>query len=171
MHCKSGLTTLTRIETQEQVFKREKPVSRFIELGPSKILGGMAKRTHETKFADIDTSRGIFRQYLSSSQDLKDIYYDYEELSTQDPNNLKDDKSSNGATRVESRTIVNSAALGVRELPPASTYQPPKVKDSVPDLPVSAIDITRSLIAYKLRKSLEDVSVVSSIKELCGGTS
>lgn len=141
-------------------------MERFVELGPAKILGGMARRTGESKFADKDASRSIRRHYLSCVQDLKDIYYDYEESVSKDGDSVEG--------RIPSKTSTSQAKeeQGSSEEhtePSPALLRAKVVRESIPDVPIPPADIVRSLIGHKLRKHLEEVPIEKSIKEMSGG--
>ncbi|PVI03115.1 phosphopantetheine-protein transferase [Periconia macrospinosa] len=128
----------------------------------------MAKRTGESKFAEKDASRSIRRHYLSYVQDLKDIYYDYEESAS------KDVESAEG--KIPSSTLIaqtkEEPRLSEKPVEPSpSLLSAEVVRERVPDVPISATDIVRSLIGHKLRKHLEEVPIEKSIKEIAGGKS
>ena len=154
------------IETQDDLFSREDAISRFVEIGPAKVLARMAKQTAELKYADRDLARFIRRDFLSIKSDNKDICYEYE--------SVENEPNPNASTPP---TEPSSSQMPV---PPAETeqLQTPSAESTslaaaskIQDVPVSAQEVVRSLIARKLNKGFEDVSTGKSIKDLTGGKS
>lgn len=136
-----------------------------MELGPAKVLAGMAKRTRDSKFAIKDMARSIDRQFLASTQDFKDLYYEYDpaEPPHEDPG---EDTSESGSAKAELSPIVTSTA------PPKLSAQATAVAaTSVADVPTSALEIVCALVAQKLKRDVEQLQASSSIKELTGGES
>lgn len=129
----------------------------------------MAKKTQEAKYTDIDISRGVQRHYLSSSQDSKDIYYQYQ------PENFCEDAPQTDVSE-KSQTCVESGAVGfatkstqaITEIP-IPTSQLKETVEPMPDAPISSTDIVRCIIGRRLKKHLEDVPIDKSIKELVSG--
>lgn len=147
------------IETQD-VILAEKRTERIVEVGPADTLGGMAKRTLASKYEAYDAALSVQRQILCYNKDAKEIYYDVDPVD-------EEASPADGAT----------ASLSVPSLP-AKTVAPAAIaaapSNSAPaaavaDSPVSAVDIVRSLIAQKLKKSLAEIPLSKAIKDLVGG--
>ncbi|TAQ84674.1 hypothetical protein B7494_g7012 [Chlorociboria aeruginascens] len=153
------------IETQDEIFSRENAISRYVEVGPAKILGGMGKKTVDAKYTLGDMSRNIERRFLSSNQDVKDIYFDYETTSPQ-PAGIKDVEALHQSQPVPA---LNGAPPSTQNLTPPTATQ--IAVASISDVPTPAIEIIQSLVAHKLRKRFEEISVNKSLKELSGGKS
>jgi hypothetical protein len=66
------------IETQDLFFEQYK-FERFIEVGPSPTLAGMATRTLKAKYETKDDSTALVRQVFCASKDQKEIYYQFED--------------------------------------------------------------------------------------------
>ena len=154
------------IETQDQLFSREDGILRFIEIGPAKVLARMAKQTADSKYADRDLARSIQRSFLSTKSEIKEIYYEYEPAASEPSPDM-----SAPRTKPPSSPIPLAPA-GTEQFPTASeTPKLPTAGSNIQDVPVSAQEIVRSLIARKLNQGFEDISTVKSIKDLTGGKS
>jgi len=146
------------IETQD-VFLAEKTAERIVEIGPADTLGVMAKRTLASKYEAYDAAKSVQRQILCYNKDAKEIYYDVDPVE-EEPEAAAPDASASGAT--------SSAAAA----PAAAVAAPPPGAGpaaQVPDAPVAAVDIVRSLVAQKLKKPLGDIPLSKAIKDLVGG--
>ncbi|PYH44648.1 trifunctional fatty acid synthase subunit FAS2 [Aspergillus saccharolyticus JOP 1030-1] len=149
------------IETQD-VILAEKRTERIVEIGPADTLGGMAKRTLASKYEAYDAATSVQRQILCYNKDAKEIYYDV------DPVEEEADTPSE-----------STAATPVPAAPAAATAAPAAVAPSpsagpaaaIEDAPVTAVDVLRTLVAQKLKKSLSDVPLSKAIKDLVGGKS
>ena len=139
------------IETQDVVLG-EKTTERIVEIGPADTLGVMAKRTLASKYEGHDAARSLQRQILCYNKDAKDIYYDV------DP--VEDEPEPASAPSA-------SAPAAVAAPPPPSAGPAAQV----PDAPVTATDIVRTLVAQKLKKPLVDIPLSKAIKDLVGGKS
>ena len=119
----------------------------------------MAKRTRDAQYADRDLSSCIERQFLASTQDAKDLCYEYEQFSAHEVIEDDDSPAAIAPTRAEEekfeQTIIAQAAAV------AAT--------SIADVPTTAQEIIHALLAHKLKRDLEQISSNVSIKELCGG--
>ncbi|KAJ3255887.1 3-oxoacyl-[acyl-carrier-protein] synthase [Boothiomyces macroporosus] len=145
------------IETQDCLFK-DFGVGRIVELGPSPTLTGMAVRTLKAKYETSDLAQAISRSIYCISKNAKEIYYLYE-----------DQVEEVAQPAVESSHAVAPAAEEVAMKPVAAA--PPSVVVEIPDEPVKAIDILTAIIAQKLKKSIKDVPLSKSIKDLVAGKS
>ncbi|MCJ1280001.1 hypothetical protein MMC21_007826 [Puttea exsequens] len=151
------------IETQDTLFSNEDVFSRFIEIGPAKVLARMAKQTVDTKYADRDVARGIQRTFLSSKADEKEVQYEYESAEQEGdlPSSQMEPTSSSAAT----------APAAIEQPKPSVSISSPAPVAQVPDVPVSAREIILSLVARKFNKAFDEISMGKSIKELTGGKS
>lgn len=131
---------------------------RLVEIGPSDTLGGMARRTLAAKYEAYDAAQSLQRQILCYNKDAKEIYYDVEpaeeEVATPEA------PSASGLSPTVALTPI--AATPHPSSGPAA---------QVPDTPVQAVDIVRSLIAQKLKKSLAEIPLSKAIKDLVNGKS
>ena len=148
------------IETQD-VILAEKLSERIVEIGPADTLGGMAKRTLASKYEAYDAAKSVQRQILCYNKDAKEIYYDVDPVIEEAP------APAGGDGPAPSSSPANAASPA----PAAAAPPPPSAGPAaaVADAPVQAVDIVRSLIAQKLKKSLTDIPLGKAIKDLVGG--
>lgn len=149
------------IETQD-VILGEKSTERIVEIGPADTLLGMAKRTLAAKYEAHDAARSVQRQILCYAKDAKDIYYDVDPVEDEPPAAAAAAAPASGAAPAKGAPAAPVAAPA----PVASSAGPAA---SVPDAPVAAVDILRTLIAQKLKKSVADVPLSKAVKDLVGG--
>ncbi|KAK0620028.1 hypothetical protein B0T14DRAFT_480630 [Immersiella caudata] len=149
------------IETQD-VFLAEKTAERIVEVGPADTLGVMAKRTLASKYEAYDAAKSVQRQILCYNKDAKEIYYDVDPVE-EEPEPAAAEASSSGAA-----SAAPSAAPAAAVAAPPPSAGPAA---QVPDAPVQAVDIVRSLVAQKLKKPLGDIPLSKAIKDLVGGKS
>ena len=150
------------IETQD-VILGEKTTERIVEVGPADTLGGMAKRTLAAKYEAYDAARSVQRQILCYNKDAKDIYYDVDPVEDE-PAEATAGSGAEGTPAASSAPAATSAAPAAPA--PAAGSGPAA---AVADAPVSAVEILRSLVAQKLKKSLQDIPLSKAIKDLVGG--
>lgn len=146
------------IETQD-VFLAEKTAERIVEIGPADTLGVMAKRTLAAKYEAYDAAKSVQRQILCYNKDAKEIYYDVDPVE-EEPEPAAADSASSSAPAAAAPVAAAAAA------PPPPSAGPAA---QVPDAPVQALEIVRSLIAQKLKKPLLEVPLSKAIKDLVGG--
>jgi fatty acid synthase subunit alpha len=146
------------IETQD-VFLAEQMAERIVEIGPADTLGVMAKRTLASKYEAYDAAKSAQRQILCYNKDAKEIYYDVDPVE-EEPESTPEASSSSAA-----------AAGPVSAAPVAAAPPPPSAGPAaqVPDAPVQAVEIVRTLVAQKLKKPLQDIPLSKAIKDLVGG--
>ena len=147
------------VETQD-VILAEKTTERIVEIGPADTLGTMAKRTIASKYEAYDAAKSVQRQILCYNKDAKEIYYDVDPV---------EDEPEPAAGPSDSSPAPSASAAA--SAPAAAARPPPSAGPAaqVPDVPVSAVDIVRSLIAQKLKKSLLEIPLSKAIKDLVGG--
>lgn len=149
------------IETQD-VFLAEKTAERIVEIGPADTLGVMAKRTLAAKYEAYDAAKSVQRQILCYNKDAKEIYYDVDPV---------EDEPEPAAAESASSSAPAAAAPVAAAAAPAAPAPSAGPAAQIPDAPVSALDIVRSLIAQKLKKPLLEVPLSKAIKDLVGGES
>jgi hypothetical protein len=147
------------IETQDVIFHSNMNVERLIEIGPSPTLAGMAQRTLKSKYEGYDQALGLQRQVLAYSKEGREIYYNV------DPPAVED-----SAPAAAAATPAPAAAVAA-PAPAAPAAAPSGPVAQVPDEPVKAIEIVHTVVAQKLKKSLEEISPSKAIKDLVGGKS
>lgn len=145
------------IETQDVVLG-EKTTERIVEIGPADTLGVMAKRTLASKYEAHDAARSLQRQILCYNKDAKDIYYDV------DP--IEEEPEAPASAPAASSSAPAASAPAAAAAPPPPSAGPAA---QVPDAPVTATDILRTLVAQKLKKPLMDIPLSKAIKDLVGG--
>ncbi|KAK6518387.1 3-oxoacyl-[acyl-carrier-protein] synthase [Arthrobotrys conoides] len=150
------------IETQDVILSEQR-AERIVEVGPADTLAGMARRTLAAKYEAYDAALSLQRQVLSYNKDGKEIYYQAEpEAEEPEPT-----AASSAPTASSSSSSAAPTAAAVAAPPPPSAGP----AAAVPDAPVTATDVVRSLIAQKLKKSLADIPLSKAIKDLVGGKS
>lgn len=121
----------------------------------------MAKRTRDAEYAEGDLSSCIDRRFLASTQDSKDLCYEYEQ--------------SQPLESVEEETppvIVAPAAIEEESSKQTMVAQAAAVAaTSIADVPTTAQEIVSALLAHKLKREIEQILPQTTIKELCGGES
>lgn len=123
----------------------------------------MATRTLKAKYESYDAALSLQRQILCYSKDTKEIYY------TPDPvEPAAAAESTSPATSTPAAAAAPVAAAPVAAAPVAAAAGPAA---AIEDAPVKAIEILHSLIAQKLKKTLDQVPLSKSIKDLVGGKS
>lgn len=133
---------------------------RLVEIGPSDTLGGMARRTLAAKYEAYDAAQSLQRQILCYNKDAKEIYYDVEPV--------EEEVATPEAPSSGSAPASAAAASAPVAAAPAPSSGPAA---QVADAPVQAVDIVRSLIAQKLKKSLAEIPLSKAIKDLVNGKS
>ena len=154
------------IETQDQIFLREDGISRLIEIGPAKVLARMAKQTADSKYADRDLARSIQRSFLSTKSDSKEICYEYEPGGSEPSPDV-----STPRTKPPSSPMPVAPAETEQLQTTSQTPKLPTAASKIQDVPISAQEVVRSLIARKLNQRFEDIPTGKSIKDLTGGKS
>jgi hypothetical protein len=146
------------IETQDVIFHSEMNVERLIEIGPSPTLAGMAQRTLKAKYEGYDQALGLQRQVLAYSKEGREIYYNVDP-----PAPVEEETAPTAAAPAAPSAPVSVAAA------PAAAPSGPVAQ--VPDEPVKAVEIIHTVVAQKLKKTLEEISPSKAIKDLVGGKS
>ncbi|CEJ61388.1 Putative Fatty acid synthase subunit alpha [Penicillium brasilianum] len=149
------------IETQD-VILAEQRTERIVEIGPADTLGGMARRTLASKYEAYDAATSVQRQILCYNKDAKEIYYDV------DPVEDEPEPAANAPAAAAGASSPAAAAPVAAAAPPPPSAGPAA---AVEDIPVTAVDILRSLVAQKLKKGLAEVPLTKAIKDLVGGKS
>lgn len=156
---------LNRIETQKAFLHETPIIERYVEVGPSRVLANMAKKqAAKEPHADSHT---ITRQYLSSSENQKEIFYQYE---ADEPENATNVATSTTKT---APPVESPAPKTVTQTSPPAEAAPVSIvaAATVDDIPMTATDIVIAVVAQKLRKQFDQIPVTKSIQELSGGRS
>ena len=146
------------IETQDKLFV-DFNFERFIEVGPSPTLTGMATRTLKAKYEPRDDSINHARSILCHAKNAKEIYYQFE-----------DEVEAPPVVESASEVTVAAAASPVPVVVTAGP-SPAVAAASIEDVPIKGIDVLLVVIAQKLKKKVDEVPLSKSIKELVGGKS
>ena len=147
------------IETQD-VILAERNTERIVEIGPADTLGTMAKRTLASKYEAYDAALSVQRQILCYNKDSKEIYYDVDPIEEAPAISSSKSGSPTPSAPAPTSSAPSPAA------PPPQNSGPVAV---VADVPVTAVDIVRSLIAQKLKKPFAEIPLSKAIKDLVGG--
>ena len=124
----------------------------------------MAKKTRDTKYLKRDTLLCLDRQFLASTQDVKQIQYQYAEEELLEP-----EKSEEPANPPSSATLNPVAETMEHEALDLAPQANAVAATSIADVPVTSLEILKALIAYKLRKPVDQVPTMKSIKDLSAG--
>ena len=152
------------IETQD-VFLKNFNTERVVEIGPSPTLSGMAQRTLNNKYESYDAALSLQRQVLCYSKDAKEIYY------TPDPEEIQAKEEPAPAAAAATPVAAAAAATPAAAAPAPVAAAPAAAASEIPDQPVPVALIIHTLVAQKLKKSLDQVSFSKAIKDLVGGKS
>ena len=147
------------IETQDLLFTVH-DFERFIEIGPSPTLTGMATRTLKAKYEAGDDSVSRTRAILCHAKHTTEVYYQLE------------DEVVSGESTPEPASASAPAPLAAVQTPVAAAPAPPAAAAaSVEDAPIKSLDILTVIISQKLKKPVNEVPLSKSIKDLVGGKS
>lgn len=147
------------IETQDVVLAEQR-TERIVEIGPADTLGGMARRTLASKYEAYDAATSVQRQILCYNKDSKEIYYDVDPVE-------EEESAAEAAPAAAPSAVVAAPTPAVATAAPPPNSAGPAA--AVEDAPVTSVDVLRSLVAQKLKKSLADVPLTKAIKDLVGG--
>jgi fatty acid synthase subunit alpha len=147
------------IQTQDLLFNVYK-FERFIEIGPSPTLTGMASRTLKAKYEAKDDSLGFTRAIFCHAKHGKEIHYQFE-----------DELELPSAEAEASATAPAAAAALAAAAAPAPVAAPSGPVASIEEVPIKAVDILTVVVAQKLKKQLSEVPLSKSIKDLSNGKS
>lgn len=148
------------IETQDLLFTQYH-FERFIEIGPSPTLTGMATRTLKAKYEVRDDSVSHRRAIFCHAKHTKEVYYQFEEEAEAPAADASADTSAPTPTAAAPAPVAVAAA-------PAA---PSAAAASIEDVPLKATEVLVAIIAQKLKKKVEEVPLSKSIKDLVGGKS
>ena len=140
------------IETQDLLFT-DFAFERLVELGPGPTLIGMATRTLKAKYEASDDSVGRKRAILCHAKHPKEIYYQFE-----------DEPEDAPATEPASDAPAAPSAA------PAPVAAPSGLVASVEDVPIKPVDVLAVMVAQKLKKTVNEVPLSKSIKDLVGAS-
>ena len=148
------------IETQDILFKRYK-FERFIEIGPSPTLTGMATRTLKAKYETEDDSITHTRAILCHAKHPKEVYYQFED----EPEAPAESEASPEAASAPAAAAPVAVAVAAPVAPPVGGAA------SIEDVPLKAVDVLHVIVAQKLKKKVDEIPLSKSVKDLVGGKS
>lgn len=151
------------IETQDVLFAQAK-FERFIEVGPSPTLSGMATRTLKAKYEAQDGAISLKREIYCHAKHQKEVYY------------LFEDEAEDAGAAPEAAAPTDQAPAAKASAAPAPVAAPAPSASAGPaaaveDAPPKAVDTVRIIVAQKLKKSAAEIPLAKSLKELSGGKS
>ena len=149
------------IATQDVLFKTL-GVKRLIEVGPAYILGPMAERTLKSKYLAYDTAHSIKRFVFGIPKDRIDVYYEFEPEEEETVHIAIADAGDNAGD--------NSSVQFPSITSPSPVMGKPVAK-SITSLNLPTAVQIQVLIAAKLRKSLTEIALTKSIKDISSGKS
>lgn len=150
------------IQTQDILFTHYK-FERFVEIGPSPTLMGMANRTLKAKFETQDDSVSLTRQIFCHAKHTKEVYYQFED---------EPEAPAEGEAAAASDAPASSTPTAAPVAAPVAAAAPPAGgAASIEDVPLKATDVLVTIIAQKLKKKVDEVPLSKSIKDLVGGKS
>ena len=148
------------IETQDILFTHYK-FERFIEIGPSPTLTGMATRTLKAKYEVQDDSVTHRRAIFCHAKHTKEVYYQFED-------EAEAPAAETPAAETSAPAPASAAPTPTAAAPAAA---PAAAAASIEDAPLKATDVLVAIIAQKLKKRVDEVPLSKSIKDLVGGKS
>lgn len=128
----------------------------------------MAKKTIKADFESHDMATGTKRELLSYKKNADAIYYRTEAGDVSAGPETASNSQSNAAAPAAAEPAPNAASAPA-PAQPAPAPGPAVDAASVPDFPISMIDILVTLTAVALKKPATDIGTDQSIKKLCGG--
>lgn len=119
----------------------------------------MAQKTMKRKIACAERPVDSSLQLLASTQDLKELCYEYDVPESLEENVVEEVKPS-----LEAPPPLLELT---RTTSPQSSASVATV--NIEEVPLSGEEIVRTLVARKLKKPIAQISLAKSTKELCGG--
>ena len=120
----------------------------------------MAQRTLRTKYEASDAARLIQRRLLALSKDEKEIFYQHDSIPELPSEPLAQVPTS--STSEQTTSPATPSAIDTRAKPSRKVVQ-------TEDVPMTAVDVVRALVAHTLKRSLSVISMKESIKDLVKG--
>ena len=170
----------------------EYQTERIIEVGPTDTLTNMVKRTRDLKYRQHDAANSVQRRFLSSKRDRRQIYHaaDKDQDTSMRPTIVQSQAGKSRYLAIPSApkspdsgsmkrvplvqvpvaaVIPQSEPAKMAPLVPVVTVPTMRVAKTVPDVPVRATEIVRTVVACSLKKDPKEVSFSGTIKGLSGG--
>lgn len=121
----------------------------------------MATRTLKAKYESYDAALSLQRQVLCYAKDTKEIYY------TPDPVEAPAAEAGSAAEAAPAAAAAPVASAPVAAAPAASAGPAAAIEDA----PVKAVEVLHSLVAQKLKKTMDQIPLQKCVKDLVGGKS
>ncbi|PIA19567.1 fatty acid synthase [Coemansia reversa NRRL 1564] len=132
-------------------------VQRVVEIGPSAVLCGMASRTlRASVFEDMEVS------LLHADRDKDAVYYLYQDKA--------ENTETSGAADADSSVVKSSLALTSQDPEPVTETEA-NSSGPIADVPLQALEVVQAIVAFKMKKALDDTSAHQNIKALATGKS
>ena len=152
----------------------------MVEIGPSNTLLKMMKQTRQRRFAAGDQVLDVSRQFLGPQDGLEDIYYRHggvveeaREERGKEGEDGEDGEDSKACSREEEPpTQKTQDVRAVLASPPRPSAPPPaswEAESELADARVPASALVLGIVASKLKKSVEQVSLKQTLNGLAGG--
>lgn len=129
----------------------------------------MAKRTLRSKYETQDATLSRHRQLLSGDADLPDIYYEVDPRAPVAALASGNSTVTNDSPPPYTASVSDNSAAPKPSPAHARTRAGPR-SSKKPDAPITALEIIIGIVAPKLKKSLNEIAVTSTIKYLASGT-
>ncbi|KAL4974119.1 3-oxoacyl-synthase [Aspergillus desertorum] len=147
------------VETQQQLFRGESCIQRFVEIGPRTILSTMAKKSASIQQAHRPSARWSDPEFLSYHDNRPEILYQYQSDLALPPLQQPTQHPVEPTTHLDPpRHASPSKPLPVNAVPSA-------------DLTLQAVHVILAMTAQKLRRRFDQVPVEKTIRDLSGGKS
>lgn len=111
-------------------------------------------------------SHTVTRQFLSSSDSHKEIFYEYDDGQPESGNSTEA-----SPVKTVPPTKIPAPSMVVETSQRVDNASPPMAAAAVDDIPMTATDIILAVVAQKLRKQFDQIPISKSIQELSGGKS
>ena len=142
---------------------RAEAVKRIMEVGPTKTLASMAKKSALGRCSIKDKSRSIERNFLASSSDTKAIFYEYDEVQAISyPAESTPDQAS-----VAPKPIATIDSTGPAIATSPTVAAAPSA--AVPDAALTALDAVIAITSQKIKQPFEQLSIDRSLHDLSAG--
>ncbi|KAJ2503686.1 fatty acid synthase alpha subunit Lsd1 [Coemansia sp. RSA 1972] len=144
------------IETQN--VWRELRVERVVEIGPANVLAHMFSQTLKLP---VYEGRGEKVEVMCSATDMDALVFKNE------PVNVNSEPSQTDAKLVPASVVASDVPADTSNVSMQTSTAP----EQIADVPISALEVIRALVSYKLKLKLTQVSDSTTIKDLVGGKS
>lgn len=141
-------------DTQELLLSN---ATRILEIGPNETLTAMIKQTH-IPYHERDLANSITREFLSLKKNSDNIYY-IARGEREEPELPRNEVAVSHPATASDAAPQQAAAPTLR--PTAST--------PISDIPLKADDIVRTIVSTALKRPVEDVPFIQTIRFLAGG--